>query len=163
MNKAMLVLVAFSACGMAYADEPVLSATSYGKVGFGDRLEDVEMHLNEKAPAITDSDENLCRQVEFKSYPGVHFMIEAGRVTRAASSKPVETSMGYTVGASMVDIKKAFPTATVEHHPYVPHGHYVTVMSKDAKTALLMEEAEGKIIAVRGGLLPSVQYIEGCL
>ena len=143
--------------------EPALSATSYGEVVFGERIEDVEAHLNEKAPPITDPDEKFCRQIEFKAYPGVYFMIEQGRVTRAESSAPIKTSIGYTVGSSLADIQKHVPGATVEPHFYDPDGHYVTVKVKEGKAAILMEEANGKITDIRGGLIPSVQYVEGCL
>lgn len=162
MKRIVATLVALLVFGSSQAATPVLSAASYGQVVFGDRLEDVEKRINEKAPPITDSDENACRQIEFKTYPGVYFMIEEGRITRAESSNPIPSSIGYTVGASMAEIKKKIPSAVIEPHHYT-EGHYITVKSKDGKAAILMEEAEGKVTDIRGGLLPSVQYVEGCL
>ncbi len=163
MNKLISILATLATCAAAHGAEPVLSAAAYGQVSFGDRIEAVEERLGEQAPPITDTDEEQCRQIEFKAYPGVHFMVERGRVTRAASSRAIRTSIGLTVGASMSNVRRALPAAAVQAHPYVEGGHYLILKSPDGKTALLMEEAQDTVTAVRGGLLPSVQYVEGCL
>jgi hypothetical protein len=162
MRSVRFLLVGVVMCVAAQAESPVMSATAYGKVTFGERLEVVETRLNETAPLISDPDERLCRQIEFKAYPGVLFMIEEGRVTRAESSEPIATSIGFTVGSLMSEIKKKLPQIVVGPHHYTD-GHYLTLKTKDGKAALVMEEGEGKITGVRGGLTPSVDYVEGCL
>ncbi len=143
-------------------DTPTLSATTYGQVTFGDRVEDVAKRLDETTPSPSDSEEESCWYAEFKAYPGVSFMVEDGRVNRLDSSEPIATSIGYTVGALMAEITKAIPTALIEPNFYVPENHYITIISEDGKAAILMDEVEGKIVGVRGGLLPTVQYVEGC-
>ena len=140
-----------------------MTATSYGQIEFGDKLDVVEARLGERAPVIVDSDEIHCRLVEFKAYPHVIFMIEEGAVTRAESSMPVPTSVGFTVGASLDAIKRRIPSVEIEPHQYDPDGHYLTFKNVDGKAAILMEEAAGKVTNVRGGLIPAVQYVEGCL
>lgn len=163
MNRIGLPAIALVLIGPAHSAVPILSATSYGTVVFGDRVEAVEVYLKEKALPITDPDEKLCRQIEFKAYPGVYFMIEEGRITRTESSTPIKTSVGYTVGASLGEIKKHVPAAVIEPHHYDAEGHYVTMKNKEATAAIVMEEVKGTITNVRGGLIPSVQYVEGCL
>jgi hypothetical protein len=51
----------------------------------------------------------------------------------------------------------------VEPHQYDPDGHYLTFATRGGKTAIVMEEADGKVTTIRGGLIPAVQYVEGCL
>ncbi len=163
MKKIAAFVVFLSACGVTQDAKPVLNATAFGQIAFGDRLEDVEKRLGEKAPLMRAADESQCRQIEFNTYPGLVFMIEEGRVTRAETSKPLPTSIGFTVGAATDEIKRKRPDVVVEPHKYEPAGHYLTLKSKDGKTALLMEAANGTVTHVRGGLFPSVQYVEGCL
>jgi hypothetical protein len=155
----LLLFVATSAC----ADSPVLSATAFGHIKFGDALERIEKLLKEKAPEITDPDERLCRQISFRAYPNVTFMVEEGVVTRAEFSAPIPTSLGITVGASLEAVKRKVPTVVVERHQYDPDGHYLILKTPDGKAALVMEEGGGKVTSVRGGLEPSVEYVEGCL
>jgi len=162
MKKTLLLSLLISITP-AYAGEPVLSETSYGKVKFGDSLEHFEILLNDKAPEITDPDERFCRQISFRSYPKVVFMVEEGVVTRAESSAPIATSLGITVGTSFEAVKKKVPSVVIEPHKYDPDGHYLILKAPDGKSALVMEEAEGKVSTIRGGLEPSVEYVEGCL
>jgi hypothetical protein len=47
---------------IAVAQPPILSATSYGPVTFGIPLEKLEQIAGEKAPPITNPDDNFCRR-----------------------------------------------------------------------------------------------------
>jgi hypothetical protein len=161
--KRIFPLTLLALAASAYAGGPVLSATSYGQIRFGDTLGRAEKLLKEKTPEIADPDERLCRQVSFRAYPEVGFMVEEGVITRAESSVAVPTSLGLTIGASLEAVKKRFPSVVVEPHQYDPDGHYLILKSPGGKTALIMEEGHGKVTAVRGGLEPSVEYVEGCL
>ena len=147
---------------MSNRSAPVLSAAAYGEVVFGDRIEDVAKRLNEMVPLREESDEESCWYAKFNAYPGVNFMVQDGRVSRLDSSESIITSIGYTVGASMAEVTKAIPTAIVEPNHYNPEAHYITVMSEDGKSAILLDESKGKVTSVRAGLLPVVQYVEGC-
>ena len=147
---------------MSNRSAPVLSAAAYGEVVFGDRIEDVAKRLNEMVPLREESDEESCWYAKFNAYPGVNFMVQDGRVSRLDYSESIITSIGYTVGASMAEVTKAIPTAIVEPNHYNPEAHYITVMSEDGKSAILLDESKGKVTSVRAGLLPVVQYVEGC-
>jgi hypothetical protein len=159
MRFAIVLLAWGNVAGAA----PTLTATAYGQIVFGERLEVIEARLNERVRAVIDSDETHCRLVEFKAYPRVVFMVEEGLVTRAETATPVPTSVGFTVGAPIDAIKKKVPSVQIEPHQYDSYGHYLTFKTKDGKAAVLMEEADGRVTNVRGGLIPAVQYVEGCL
>jgi hypothetical protein len=36
------------------------------------------------------------------------------------------------------------------------------IRTADGKRAVVIETDQGKVVAVRGGLLPAVEYVEGC-
>lgn len=158
--KIAIALLAFSAAAGA---TPTLTANSYGQITFGEKVDVIEARLKERVPATTRTDERHCRQVEFKTYPGMRFMVEDGVITRAETTSPVATSIGFTVGAPISVIKDKYPSVDIEPHHYVAGGHYLTFKVRNGEAAILMEEEAGKVTHVRGGLMPSVQYVEGCL
>jgi hypothetical protein len=162
MRRLLVGTVMLASAGAALAAAPVLSATGYGPVTFGDRLEVVEKRLGEQAPPPSEGDEEHCREFDFKTYPGLFFMVENGVVTRVASSRAVPTAIGPTVGASLKSVRRAVPAIAVSPDPYDDRGHHLTLKTADGKAALLLEETAGKVTAVRGGLVPSVLYWEGC-
>jgi len=147
----------------------MLTAQAFGKVTFGMHLADAEKLLGEKAPALGEgTGENAdCRSVSFKAYPQWRFMVEHGVVTRAdayaADHFPqAENALGVHFGDSLEAVRARHPTVRVQSHKYDPTGHYLIFLSDDAKSAIVMEEGGGKITAIRGGLEPSVEYVEGC-
>jgi len=161
--KTILIAIAtlFLFAAQARSAEPVLSRTSYGKITFGIRLENAEVILNEKAKSVTPDE--ACMFVAFAAYPKATFMVEEGIITRADVGKDVPNILGISVGTPFSEVKKKYPKAIIEPHQYDPQGHYIIFKSKDGKNAIVMEEGEGKISDIRGGLEPSVEYVEGCL
>lgn len=162
-RKAMRYAISLLACSSAALAGPTLSATSYGTVRFGERVEIVEKRLHERVPAPIDAEEAHCRLFEFKAYPRMIFMIEDGVITRAETSSPVPTSFGITVGSPMKAIRRKFPGVKIEPHTYDSNGHYLMLKTANQKAAMVMEESGGRITGIRGGLIPSVTYVEGCL
>ena len=146
----------------AAAAKPILTLDSYGVVVFGVRLRDVEKKLGEKAELTTTVNPS-CSYVTFKRYPNAAFMLEDGVITRADVSEEVPNAFGITVGTSFSEVKRKFPNVIVERHEYDSDGHYLILKSADKKKAIVMEESDGKVTRVRGGLIPSVQYVEGCV
>jgi hypothetical protein len=153
----LLVLVVLAGA----APIPILTFDSYGFIAFGSRVSDVETKLGEQAEVAQVNPK--CGYVTFKRYPNVAFMVEDGVITRADVSEEVPNTLGITVGTSFSDVKRKFPNVIVERHEYDPDGHYLILKSADKKKAIVMEESDGKVTRVRGGLIPSVQYVEGCV
>jgi len=149
-------------CFASAQNRVVLSELSYGHVVFGQKLVDIERKLGQRATIGTgDMD---CDYVTFKEYPSIKFMVEQGIVTRADTrSTDIHSSFGPVVGAKAQDIQQKHPGLLVLPHHYDPTGHYLILKSSDGKSALVMEESEGTITDIRGGLEPSVEYVEGCL
>ena len=161
--KLIVILISFWLLQACVAVPAKLSPSSYGQIQFGARLSQIEELLGEKIPGIKEPDEKFCRYVSFNAYPDVQFMVEEGVITRAEFSKPLPTSLGISVGSSLKEIKDQYPNAIVTPHKYNPAGHYIIFKTKGGKNAIVMETSEDKVFAVRGGLEPSVEYVEGCL
>ena len=143
-------------------DRIVLTDQSYGIVGFGSKLAEIEKKLGEKAEAQTGDKD--CDFVTFKRYPGVKFMVEKGIVTRTDVTDPsTPNALGIKIGTTLAEVKRRYARAIIEPHKYDPTGHYLIFKSKDGKRAIVFEEGNGKITAVRAGVEPSVEYVEGCL
>ena len=162
MKIVLLLLLAF-ASATASAGEPVLSATGYGAVKFGVKLSDVETMVSEHVAAPADDDDAACRYVQLKAYPEAKFMVEQGVITRADVSAKAKNNLNISVGTRLEKVRAKHPSAHIEPHHYDPSGHYVIFKSTDGKAAIVMEEGGGKITDIRGGLEPSVEYVEGCL
>ncbi|WP_147375880.1 hypothetical protein [Noviherbaspirillum cavernae] len=157
----LLLLCALTSPLAVAAPARVLSATAYGDITFGSRLVDVEAGLGQKAtPAKRDA---ACAYVSFRKMPKVRFMVENGIVTRADARAGVPNSAGVAVGASLTGVKTRHPDVRITPHKYEDNGHYLIFPDANENAALVMEEVNGKVTAIRGGLQPSVGYVEGCL
>lgn len=148
-------------CSECAMREPVLSDVSYGIIRFGDRLARAEQRLNEKAtPGIGDHN---CGYVTFRQYPGVEFMVEKGMITRAdIADASIPNILSVKIGTKLSKVKRRYPDVLIKRHQYEPDGHYLIFKSADQKKAIVLEETDGKITAIRAGLEPSVEYAEGC-
>lgn len=145
----------------AFADEPVLSWDAYGVVQFGKRLSETEKSLGEKATA--DEGEEGCKYVHFKKFPKASFMVEDGIITRADVDPGVPNSLGVPAGTPMDRVKKKYSKVIVEPHHYDNEGFYLILKNNKGTKAIVMEVGDGIVHTIRGGLEPSVEYVEGCL
>jgi hypothetical protein len=96
--------------------------------------------------------------------PGLLFMIENGRVVRVETRSPAYTTpSGVRVGDTEASARQVYAgRAVITPHKYFPGGHYLVVRTTDRKRAVVVETNEGKVVAVRGGQQPAVEYVEGC-
>lgn len=143
------------------AAAPVLSPEAYGPVSFGASLKEAEEKLGEKAQQLGEADP-ACSSVKFKSLPKVRFMVEQGIITRADAEAGVPNIFGLDVGGTLAQAKEKMPAVVVGPHKYLELGHYLTIAG-ERNTALIMEEDGKQITKIRGGLQPSVAYVEVCL
>jgi hypothetical protein len=160
LSVVLLTLALDLSLVLAGSEEPSLSRNSYGKITFGIRLEAIEKQLGEQSQSATPDEP--CKFVTFSVYPKAKFMVEGGIVVRADVQDGVPNVLGISIGTSLSEIKKKYPSVKIEKHAYDPTGHYLIFKTKDRRAAIVMEEGEGKITAIRGGLEPAVEYVEGC-
>jgi hypothetical protein len=151
--------IAMAACSDD-ADSPLLTSHRYGAIDFGVALAEAEAKLQQTAGPKMEGEG--CSYVTFAVYPDIRFMVENGIVTRADAGQTIANATGFSIGANSADLKAANPQIRVEPHKYEPTGSYLILSSFDNKSALVFEENNGLITQVRGGIEPSVQYVEGC-
>jgi hypothetical protein len=147
----------------AGADDAVLSATALGPITFGSELREIETRIAESALPEEGEGNDACQYVSFSAYLETMFMVEHGIITRADVGPMVKNSLEVAVGALMEDVRKAHPAVQIQPHQYDPEGYYLIFPTADGRAAIVMEVGGGKVTDIRGGLEPSVEYVEGCL
>jgi hypothetical protein len=167
------IICALCRCGFAVslaifalsagAAEPVLSASSYGRITFGMSMASAERMLREKVGPPGEFEDESCRYIKFKAYPYADFMIENGIITRADVSAEARNALGIAVGDSLSSVMQRFPKVAIEPNHYDQNDHDLIFKRNDGKAAVIAGESQGKIIDIRAGLRPSVGYVEGCL
>jgi hypothetical protein len=98
--------------------------------------------------------------------PGVHVMFDEHHIARVdVDTASVATAAGARVGDDEARIKRLYPgQVTVTPHKY-EDGHYLTVIpsaSSDKRYRIIFETARGRVTRYRAGIMPSVEYVEGC-
>ncbi|OYU98052.1 MAG: hypothetical protein CFE45_18005, partial [Burkholderiales bacterium PBB5] len=100
------------------------------------------------APAATSG----CRYHHAAGQPGVRYAINQGVLSRVETRDPRYASLSG-VAVRLVE----------QPHPYFDRGRLLLVHAADRRFALVMESNnDGRIITLRSGRLPDVQWLEGC-
>lgn len=109
-----------------------------------------------------------CSFVTVKDAPeGLIVMVERGKITRVdvIRNSTIETAAGAKIGDTEAHIELLYPgQVEVQPHKYTD-GHYLVVTSADPaeRDYRIVFETDGKkVLRYRSGLVPSVQYVEGC-
>ena len=146
------------------ADRWQLSESGIGPIRVG-------MTVGEAAAALpgggTHPETQECAYVGLSGLPeGVSLMTEGGRIVRVDvdDSSSVATARGARVGWTEAQVLGAYPGARVQPHKY-EEGHYVVVIPgapADTTHRIVFETARGVVTRFRGGVVPAVEYVEGC-
>ena len=97
---------------------------------------------------------------------GVQVMFDEHRIARVdVDTAGIATAAGARVGDDEARIKRLYPgRVTVTPHKY-EDGHYLTVTPPapaDSRFRIIFETAGGRVTRYRAGMMPSVEYVEGC-
>jgi hypothetical protein len=106
-----------------------------------------------------------CQQRATPSLPGVVFVVDRDVVTRVETRVArYATVSGVRVGDDVAKAQRIYAgRLTVTPHPYFEKGLMLALYSPDRRHALVMESNDrGRIITLRGGLVPAVEFLEGC-
>lgn len=144
----------------------VLDASSLGTFRTGITLGEFNSQLGETlVPAYEIS--TTCDHVDPAGFPdGVIVMIENDSVARFDVDNPaIRTRQGAGVGDLETDVLRRYGSSvTVSPHAYTgPDGHYLTVTPPGDTLHRIIFETDGqKVLHIRAGKRPAVEYIEGC-
>ena len=158
---------------MALAATPCQAADGrFGWLGLspaeaGQTLKQVESVLGAAlqplpSPARGDGD---CQLRSLAALPGVAYVVDKGVLARVETRDPrYATVSGVRVGDDVKKAQRAYgKRLKAAPHPYFARGQTLAVYSPDGKFALVMESNDaGRIIMLRGGLVPAVEFLEGC-
>lgn len=142
-----------------------ITTAGWGPVRVGMSLRDASSALGSELVApkgLVGTDD--CHYRTTTEAPGLLFMLEEGRIVRVETrSAHYSTPSGVRVGDTEALAQKAYAGRAVRKpHKYSPRGHYLVISTADRKRAVVIETDEGRVVAVRGGQEPAVEYVEGC-
>jgi len=160
---AVLLAAAWMGCAIgADSRSPMLTYSGYGAVRFGMRLAEAESALGEKSkPQDRDTANDPCRYVIFDKYAGVSFMLENDRIVRADLDRPAINILGLTFGMKLSYVREHYPQVIVQPGP--DESHELVFKSPGEAGEILAIEWDGVVMGIRGGIMPAVGYVEGCL
>jgi len=182
MNRLSFLAVAFSgiACtsqreravdtskSVVSASDSVVTIHGVGAVRVGMTVAEARS-VTGSAPQTppSASDPNACDYVAFNGLPdGVTAMVERGRVVRLEVNRGrVPTAEGVRIGDSEERVKSSYAgEVTVTPHKYTD-GHYLTIRpaARSDSAYRIVFETDGRAVTrYRVGVVPAVEYVEGC-
>ncbi|HEY6361863.1 MAG TPA: hypothetical protein VIX63_12200 [Vicinamibacterales bacterium] len=103
-----------------------------------------------------------CVYAKAAGAPGLLIMLFGGKVVRFDVIEPVlATAAGAKVGDSEARIQELYPgRVLVEPHKYTD-GHYLVVDSAPGRR-LVFETDGTRVTRYRAGIVPQVDWVEGC-
>jgi hypothetical protein len=141
-----------------------LSETGIGPVRVGMTVAEAAAALPGGVPHPETQE---CAYVGLSGLPeGVSLMTEGGRVVRVDvdDSSAVATTRGARVGWTEARVLALYPDARVQPHKY-EDGHYLVAIPgapADTTHRIVFETANGVVTRFRSGIIPAVEYVEGC-
>ncbi|HET9838086.1 MAG TPA: hypothetical protein VFR84_07615 [Candidatus Angelobacter sp.] len=160
-----VLLCILGTTGLAAAKPWVLRFDGAGPVKIGMTQDQLSAALSGSFSVPENAEEKNCFYAEPSLHPGIAFMVQNGRVTRAdVTRRTVPTASGIRVGDSEEQVKKVYGARVkVEPHAYTgPEGHYLTVYSRDRRYGLRFETDGKKVTGFYAGEPQAILYIEGC-
>lgn len=179
------------ACGAPPDDDTVatdpaawsMRPQGLGPIVAGMRVEDVASRVPGSFELPVGAVSNACTYAVWDAAPaGVRVMVEGGAVTRVdvLRGRTIATEEGARIGDSVARIDSLYK-GRVEHRPHkYTDGAYLIVRADTARPLpevtepgatppntrsdfrLVFETDGGRVTQYRAGLLPAVEYVEGC-
>ncbi len=119
-------------------------------------------------PLVVPESPEECYFARIKGGPNdLMMMVEKGKISRVDVTRAltIATTAGAKIGDTEERIKSLYPNqVTVQPHKYTD-GRYlvVTPVAAADKDYRIVFETDGqKVLRYRSGLVPSVEYVEGC-
>jgi hypothetical protein len=146
-----------------------VSLRSIGPIKIGMTVRQAEKRAGLRLKPVDTYPSPSCFYVASKQIPaGVNFMVVNKQIRRVDMTEAtVSTLSGARVGDTKQKILKLYgKKIVVEPHKYDEQGHYLIYMPKDKwdkKYRLIFETHKKRVTQFRIGLLPEVEWVEGCL
>jgi hypothetical protein len=132
----------------------VVSDSGAGPITVGMTAAEIAGHV-EKLGAVEG-----CFYAKAPAAPGLLIMLFDGKVVRFDVIEPVlATAAGAKIGDSEARIRDLYPGVREEPHKYTD-GHYLVDTAPGRR--LLFETDGARVTRYRAGVIPQVDWVEGC-
>lgn len=158
----LILLLVVQIGGYTQSSSFRISASGFGPVKTGMTVKQASKALGLKVFTTDGDPPSGCRYFRARrGLPNISFMVMEGEVARVdTTSRAYRTAEGARVGDSEARIKLLYPRrVTIEPHKYID-GHYLIV--GDGKSAIIFETDGKKVLVIRAGRYPEVDWVEGC-
>ncbi len=137
--------------------------SSYGPVPLGIAF----MEANQAAGGVLESPGSMegCETVHVsEGRERVGLMVVDGRITRVDVYNPeITTAQGARIGDSEEQIRALYPESLeVRPHKYTDGSYLIVTPPGADRFRLVFETARGTVQTFRAGVLPEVEWVEGC-
>lgn len=168
MVRCLLLVVVMLSAVSSFANDMQATMNSIGPVKVGMTIAEAEGALNRKlvAEESFDSIDGCLYYGAGPEMPGVAFMSINGVILRYdVFGHSARTLSGVAVGDAVERVFEIYGAKldVTPHYYSGPEESYLTIWSKDRKSAIRFETSSGKIQSFYGGNSRQVQYVEGCL
>jgi hypothetical protein len=136
-----------------------------GPIRYGMSVADAAAAMGDSIAAPPAAEE--CAYLRFQGMPdGLQFMVERGRIVRAdVTAGPLPTAGGARIGMTGREVLALYGGALeARPHKYDTAGQYLVLAPEEGRDSLrLVFETDGAVVTrYRTGVLPAVEYVEGC-
>jgi hypothetical protein len=164
---AVLILFAPAAlCAAPLSSSSRVGPTGVGPITFGTTPAQAAA-TGTRFSATSPAQGSTCFYLRPSMLRGLSFMVENGTLRRAEVSTPsIRTTDGFEVGDPTSKIVTFYgQRANQSPDKYDPKAQTITVLPKDtldAKYRMIFNIKDGAVQSIFAGVLPQVQYVEGC-
>lgn len=154
------------------SEESTVTADGVGPVRLGMTVEEAEraasVDLVEQEGYDEFVAEHDCAYVfpEGELRESLAFMVSSGRIVRIdILDGELRTTEDVGIGSTEAEVRASYEGVETTPHPYLdPPGHYLTVRHEGDDDRRFVFETDGAtVLQYRTGLVPHVEYIEGCV
>jgi len=143
-----------------------VSPDGFGPLRVGMTVEQGERALGGEMTIVEDVAYD-CKHATFKRLPdGVRIMVIDGKIlARVEVAKAgVLTREGVGVGSTEAQVLARYRgKIRTKPHQYDPKGHYLAYFAEGSGRGIVFETDGKRVVMVRAGRRPEVEYIEGCI
>ncbi len=165
---AVLVVICIAAC--SESNERGLGPTSLAPVRIGMTHVEAAKALGVTLTPQGEGEEESCWYTHrADTQPGtfVDYMVIDGHIARIdVHTIDVKTAQGIGTGATLAEVQEKYagPRLTVTPHKYAdaPRSHYVRLADLEPSRGIVFEVVDGKVVSMRGGRIPEIDWVEGC-
>lgn len=158
----LILVLVIQIGGYAQTSSFRISAGGFGPVKTGMTVKQASKALKLKMFTTDGDPPSGCRYFRAgRRLPNISFMVLEGGVARVDTTiRTYRTAEGARVGDTEAQIKRLYRgRLKIEPHKYID-GYYLIV--GDAKSAIIFETDGKKVLVIRAGRYPEVEWVEGC-